>query len=93
MDEIDRVNHKTYPFECLFKFQFCYCYVSLIFHTDKLYKKYLRIIYNHKKLNFEDLLVKDNSVFIHQKILKRMVQTCEWSLIRYFTGIFTAKRN
>lgn len=82
-----------YPFECSFRFQFCCCYVSLIFHANKLYEKYLRITYNHKKSNFEDLLVKDNSVFIHQKILKRLVQTCEWSLIRYFKGIFTAKRN
>ena len=34
---------------------------------NKLHERYLGIIYNNKKSNFEELLVKDNSLSIHHK--------------------------
>ena len=37
---------------------------------NSLHERCLRIIYQHKKLSFEQLLKKDNSVSIHQKNLQ-----------------------
>ena len=42
-----------------FKAQFNYC------HINRLHERCLRIIYNDKLSNFEELLNKDNSVSIH----------------------------
>ena len=56
-----------------FKAQFNYCPIVWMFHThslnnkiSRLHERCLRIIYNDKRSNFEELLVKDNSVSIHQ---------------------------
>ena len=56
----------------LFKAQFNYCPVVWMFQTlslknkiNRLRKQCLRIIYNDKHSNFEELFVKDNSVSIH----------------------------
>ena len=55
-----------------FKAQFNYCPVIWMFHSralnnkiNRLHERCLRIIYNDKLSNFEELLVKDNSVSIH----------------------------
>ena len=54
------------------KSQFSYCPAVWIFHNrslnnkiNRLHERCLRIIYNDKHSNFEELLVKDNSVFMH----------------------------
>ena len=54
------------------KSQFNYCPAVRIFHNrslndkiNRLHERCLRIIYNDKHSNFEELLVKDNSVSIH----------------------------
>ena len=56
----------------LFKAQFNYCPAVCMFHSRSLYNKInrlhercVRIIYNYKHSNFEELLVKDNSISIH----------------------------
>ena len=55
-----------------FKAQFNYCPAVWMFHSrslnnkiNQLHERCLRIIYNGKHSNFEELLVKDNSVSIH----------------------------
>ena len=55
-----------------FKAQFNYCPVIWMNHSrglnnkiNRLHERYLRIIYNDKRSNFEELLNKDNSVSIH----------------------------
>ena len=55
-----------------FKAQFNYCPAVWIFHSrslnnkiNRLHEHRLRIIYNDKHSNFEELLIKDNSVSIH----------------------------
>ena len=55
-----------------FKAQFNYCPAVWMFHSrslnnkiNRLHERCLRIIYNDKHSNFEELLVKDNSVPIH----------------------------
>ena len=55
-----------------FKPQFNYCPAVWMFHIrslnnkiNRLHERCLRIIYNDKHSNFEELLVKDNSVSIH----------------------------
>ena len=55
-----------------FKAQFNYCPAAWMFHNrslnnkmNRLHERCLRIIYNDKHSNFEELLVKDNSVSIH----------------------------
>ena len=55
-----------------FKAQFNYCPAVWMFHSrslnnkiNLLHERCLRIIYNDKHSNFEELLVKDNSVSIH----------------------------
>ena len=55
-----------------FKAQFSYCPAVWMFHSrslnnkiNRLHERCLRIIYNDKHSNFEELLVKDNSVSIH----------------------------
>ena len=57
---------------CFFKAQFNYCPAVWMFHNrswnnkiNRLHERCLRIIYNDKHSNFEELLVKDNSVSIH----------------------------
>ena len=55
-----------------FKAQFNCCPAVWMFHNrslnnkiNRLHERCLRIIYNDKHSNFEELLVKDNSVFMH----------------------------
>ena len=55
-----------------FKAQFNYCPVVWMFHShslnnqiNRLRERCLRIIYNDKHSNFDELLEKDNSVSIH----------------------------
>ena len=55
-----------------FKAQFNYCPAVWMFHScslnnkiNRLHERCLRMIYNDKYSNFEELLVKDNSVSIH----------------------------
>ena len=59
-----------------FKAQFNYCPVVWMFHSrslnnkiNRLHERCLRIIYNDKHSNFEELLVKDNSVSIHHNYI------------------------
>ena len=55
-----------------FKVQFIYCPAASMFHNrslnnkiNLLHERCLKTIYNDKHSNFEELLVKDNSVSIH----------------------------
>ena len=55
-----------------FKSQFNYCPTIWMFHNrplnnkiNRLHERCLRIIYNNKHPNFEELLNKDNSVSVH----------------------------
>ena len=55
-----------------FKAQYNYCPVVWMFHScslnnkiNRLLERYLRIIWNNKHYNFEELLNKDNSVSIN----------------------------
>ena len=55
-----------------FKAQFNFCPAVWMFHNrslnnkiNRLHERCLRIIYNNKHSNFEELLVKDNSASIH----------------------------
>ena len=55
-----------------FKAQFNYCPIIWMFHSrclnnkiNRLHERCLRMIYNDKISNFEELLSKDNSVSIH----------------------------
>ena len=55
-----------------FKSQFKYCPIIWMFHSrclnnkiNRLHERCLRMIYNDKISNFEELLNKDNSVSIH----------------------------
>ena len=55
-----------------FKAQFNYCPAVWMFHNrslnnkiNRLHERCLRIIYNDKRSNFEELLVKNNSVSMH----------------------------
>ena len=59
-----------------FKAQFNYCPPVWMFHSrslnnkiNRLHERCLRIIYNDKHSNFEELLVKDNSVSIHHNYI------------------------
>ena len=59
-----------------FKAQFNYCPAVWMFHSrslnnkiNLLHERCLRIIYNDKHSNFEELLVKDNSVSIHHNTI------------------------
>ena len=63
-----------------FKAQFNYYPIIWMFHRcclnnkiNRLYEKCLRIIYNDKIPNFEELLNKDNSVFIHHNNIHALV--------------------
>ena len=70
-------NHMEAPksrilMNAFFKAQFNYRPAVWIFHnrslnnkTNRLHERYLRIICNDKHSNFEEMLVKDNSVSIH----------------------------
>ena len=60
---------------------FNYYYDSLIWmchnrtyknKINRLHERCLRLIYNHKRSFFEDLLQKDNSVSIHHKNLQAL---------------------
>ena len=55
-----------------FKAPFNYCLIIWMFHNgslnnkiNRLHERCLRIIYNDRSSNFEELLNKDNSVSIH----------------------------
>ena len=57
--------------------QFKYLLLIWMYHnrtynnkTNRLHEKSLRLIYNDKGSSFEDLLEKDNSVFIHHNNLQ-----------------------
>ena len=63
-----------------FKSQFNYCSLvwmccnrSLNTKINRLHERFLRIVYNDKKSNFNELLVKDGSVSIHHQNLKKLV--------------------
>ena len=49
------------------------CNRSLNTEINRLYERCLRIVYNDKKSNFYELLVKDGSVFLHHQNLKNLV--------------------
>ena len=60
--------------------QFNYCPTIWVFHSfslnNKIYRLHercLRMIYNDKQLNFEALLVKDNSVSVHHLIMSHII--------------------
>ena len=62
-----------------FKAQFNYCPAVWMFHSrslnnkiNRLHERCLRIIYNDKHSNFEELLVKDNSVSIHHNNIRAL---------------------
>ena len=59
---------------------FSYCPIVWMFHSRKLnerinyiHERALRIVYRDFKSSFQELLVKDNSVTIHQKNLQKLV--------------------
>ena len=63
-----------------FKAQFNYCPIIWMFHSrclnnkiNRLHERCLRMIYNDKISNFEELLSKDNSVFIHHSNINALV--------------------
>ena len=70
-------NHMELPkrrilMNAFFKAQFNYCPAVWMFHNrslnnkiNRLHERCLRIIYNDKHSNFEELLVKDSSVSMH----------------------------
>ena len=62
-----------------FRSQFNYCPLvwiccnrSLKTKINRLHERYLRIVYNNKKSNFNELLVKDASVSIHHQNLQKL---------------------
>ena len=62
-----------------FKSQFNYCTfvwiccnISLNTKINPLHDQCLEIVYNDKKSNFNELLVKDGSVFIHYQNLQKL---------------------
>ena len=62
-----------------FKSQFNYCPLvwmccnrSLNTKINRLHERCLRIVYNDKKSNFNELLVKDGSVSIHHQNLQKL---------------------
>ena len=62
-----------------FKSQFNYCPLvsicsnrSLNTKINRLHERYLRIVYNDKKSNFNELLVKAGSVSIHHQNLQKL---------------------
>ena len=73
-------NKKRILINAFFKLQFNYCpFVlmcckrSLNTKINRLHEQCLRIIYNDKKSNFNELLVKDVSVSIHHQNLQKLV--------------------
>ena len=67
-----KLPKKRILMDAFFKVQFYYCPAVWMFHSrssnneiNRLHERCLRIIYNDKHSNFEELLVKDNSVSIH----------------------------
>ena len=61
------------------KLSFTFCPAVWMFHSrslnnkiNRLHERCLRIIYNDKHSNFEELLVKDNSVSIHHNYIHRL---------------------
>ena len=70
----------------LLKSQFSYCPVTGMFYScsldnkiNKLHERCLRIAYNDKKSNFEELLIKDNSISIHH----RNIQTIATEMYKF----------
>ena len=60
--------------------QFKYCPSIWMFHSrslnsknNRLHERCLRMIYNDKQSNFEDLLVRDNSVSLHYRNIQSLV--------------------
>ena len=65
------------------KAQFSYCPTVCMFHNrslnnkiNRLRERYLRIIYNDKDSNFEELLVNDNSFSIHHNNIHTLQLKC-----------------
>ena len=59
--------------------QFGYCPLIWMFHSrmlnnkiNKLHERALRLVYKEKQLTFEDLLLKDGSVTVHQRNLQKL---------------------
>ena len=48
---------------------------SLNSKTNRLHERCLRMIYNDKQSNFEELLVRDNSVSLHYRNIQSLVIT------------------
>ena len=68
--KIKNYMERGFLMNAFFKAQFNYCPIIWMFYSRRLNNKIsrlhsLRIIYNDKHSNFEKLLSKDNSVFIH----------------------------
>ena len=67
-----------------FKTQFNYCPAIWMFHSrtlnkkiNRLHERCLRIIYNDKLSNFEELLHKDNFVSIHHNNIHALaIESC-----------------
>ena len=66
-----------------FKAQFNYCPIIWMFHSrclnnkiNRLHERCLRMIYNDKISNFEELLNKDNSVSIHHNNMEALAIEC-----------------
>ena len=70
---------KRIPMNVFFNSQFNYCLLvrmycnsSLNNKINRLHERCLRIVYNDKKSNFNELLVKDGSVSIHHQNLQKL---------------------
>ena len=49
--------------ECLIPIELIFCYLDVSYPFNKLHERCLRVIYNGKKSSFEELLIKDNSLY------------------------------
>ena len=72
-------TEKRILMNAFFKLQFNYypllrmcCNRSLNTKINRLHERYLRLVYNDKKSNFNELLVKDGSVSIHHQNLQKV---------------------
>ena len=84
-----RLPKRCILMNAFFKSQFNYCPAIWMYHSrvlnnkiNRLNERCLRIIYNDKISNFEELLHKDNSVSIHHNNIHALA--IEWYVSRNY---------